>query len=187
MVAHVASHGGRNTVCLLPLTEGPHGVSDWDAIAALPGLNVLATDPYWKDFEGTAASCVGRFATLIAETAARHDVEAQLWVPSFGLTRDDIPDLEAAIATTRAAGIEDLWTWGYEACGHMTHLATPDAPVVWEAITKALTGGVDLRDLDLRSTADLVRLINGQDRTVAETVADAVDTIAAESDVQGEP
>src|SRR5437879_9687821 len=184
MVAHVASHGGRNTVCLLPLTEGPHGVSDWDAIAALPGLNVLATDPYWKNFDETAASFVGRFATLIAETAARHDVEAQLWVPSFGLTRDDIPDLEAAIATTRAAGVEDVWTWGYEACGHMTHLATPDAPVVWEAVTRALTGEedpaserqrVDLHDLDLRPTPELVRLINDEDRTVAAAVADAAE------------
>jgi hypothetical protein len=59
-----------------------------------------------------------------------------LWVPSFGLTRDDIPDLAAAVQATRAAGIDDVWTWGYEACGHMTALATPDAPLVWEAVTR---------------------------------------------------
>ena len=100
-----------------------------------PGLAVLATDPYWKNFDESAESFVGRFARLLAETAARHGVDAQMWVPSFGLTRDDIPDLEAAIAATRAAGIDDVWTWGYEACGHMTQLATPDAPLVWEAVT----------------------------------------------------
>ena len=187
MVAHVTSRGGRNTVCLLPLTEGPHGISDWDSVAAIPGLAVLATDPYWKNFDETAESFVGRFAGLLAETAARHGVEAQLWLPSFGLTKEDTPDLEAAVAASRAAGIEDLWTWGYEACGHMTHLATPDSPIVWEAITKALTGGgaatererVDLRDLDLRPTAELVRLINEEDRTVAEAVGAAADSIAA--------
>ena len=65
-------------------------------------------------------------AGLLRETADRHGVGAQLWVPSFGLTRDDIPDLEAAIAATREEGISDVWTWGYEACRHMTHLATPD-------------------------------------------------------------
>ena len=71
-----------------------------------------------------------------AETAARHGVDAQMWLPSFGLTREEIPELESAIAATRAAGIDDVWTWGYEACGHMTKLATPDAPLVWEAVTK---------------------------------------------------
>ena len=187
VTAHVSSRGGKNTICLLPLTEGPHGVSDWDSIASLPDLSVLATDPYWKNFDEPAGSFVGRFAQLLAETSARHDVEAQMWLPSFGLTRDDIPDLEAAIAATRAAGVEDVWTWGYEACGHMTRLATPDSPLVWEAVTKALTGDegaaterqrVDLRDLDLRPTAELVHLINDEDRTVAAAVSDAARSIA---------
>jgi N-acetylmuramic acid 6-phosphate etherase len=182
MVAHVAARGGKNTICLLPLTEGSHGIADWDAVAALPGLDVFATDPYWKNFDEPADSFVGRFATLLAETAARHGVRPQLWVPSFGLTREDVPDLEGAIAAARAAAIDDLWTWGYEACGHMTHLATPDAPLVWEVVTKALTGGVDLRDLDLRPTVELVRLINAEDSGVADAVADAVTEIAAAID-----
>jgi len=184
---HVATRGGKNTICLLPLTEGPHGIGDWDAVASLPRVSVLATDPYWKNFDEAADSFVGRFARLLADTAARHGIEPQLWLPSFGLTRDDIPDLEAAIAATRAAGINDVWTWGYEACGHMTHLATPDSSLVWEAVTAALTGGVrttererlDLRDLDLRPTVDLIRLINTEDRTVADAVAGAATSIAA--------
>jgi N-acetylmuramic acid 6-phosphate etherase len=187
MTAHVADRGGKNTICLLPLTEGAHGLADWDAVAALPGLDVLATDPYWKNFDEAAGSFVGRFAQLLAETAERHGVGAQMWLPSFGLTRDDIPDLEAAVDATRAAGIDDVWTWGYEACGHMTHLATPDSPLVWEAVTDMLTAGVrttererlDLRDLDLRPTADLIRLINAEDRTVAEAVGTATPAIAA--------
>jgi len=179
MTAHVASRGGKNTICLLPLTEGSHGISDWDAVAALPGLDVFATDPYWKNFDEPADSFVGRFATLLAETAARHGVRAQLWLPSFGLTRDDIPDLEGAIGAARKAGIEDLWTWGYEACGHMTLLATPDSPLVWEAVTRALTHDAEL---DLRPTAELVRLINVEDATVADAVARATGDIAATID-----
>jgi N-acetylmuramic acid 6-phosphate etherase len=191
MTAHVQARGGRSTVCLLPITEGAHGVGDWDAVASLPGVAVLATDPYWKNFGEPAEAFVGRFAQLLAGTAARHGVGAQLWLPSFGLTRDDIPDLEAAVAAARAAGIDDLWTWGYDACGHMASLATPDAPVVWEAITRALTGrsGVvteghrtDLLDLDLRPTLDLVRLINAEDRTVADAVASVATAVAAAID-----
>jgi N-acetylmuramic acid 6-phosphate etherase len=179
VVGHVAERGGKNTVCLLPLTDGPHGIGDWDAVASLPGLTVLATDPYWKNFGEPADAFVGRFARLLVDTARRHGVGAQLWLPSFGLTRDDIPDLERAIDAARASGIEDLWTWGYEACAHMTHLATPDAPLVWEAATAALTEGADI---DLRPTRELVRLINAEDSTVADAVARATDAVAAAVD-----
>jgi len=179
VTAHVAGRGGRNTICLLPLTEGSHGIKDWDAVASLPGLDVFATDPYWKNFDEEPGDFVGRFAKLLAETAARHGVRPQLWVPSFGLTREDIPDLEAAIEATRAAGIEDVWTWGYEACGHMTLLATPDSPLLWEAVTRALTRRPELA---LRPTDELVRAINAGDATVSDAVARADKQIAAAVD-----
>ena len=180
MCAHVASRGGRNTICLLPLTEGAHGISDWDAVASLPGLSKLASDPYWKNFGEPAGPFVERFATLLAETASRNSVEAQLWLPSFGLTRDDIPELEAGVASALAAGVADVWTWGYEACGHMTSLATPDAPLVWEAVTAALTGRTSdtVRDIDLRSTRELVREINDSDKGVPAAVGLAADALA---------
>src|SRR5215472_6018751 len=192
LVAHVAARGGHSTVCLLPATEGSQGLADWNDVAALPGLGTLATDPYWKHWDGSAEEFVRRFARLARETADRHGVGAQLWVPSFGLDRSDIPDLEAAIAASREEGVDDLWTWGYEACGHMTHLATPDSPLVWEAVSGALTGRpqtvtteaarADLADLDLRSTRDLVRLLNDEDATVPAAVAEAGDALATAID-----
>jgi N-acetylmuramic acid 6-phosphate etherase len=200
MVAHVGSRGGRSTVCLLPLVEGPHGIADWDAVAALPGLDTLATDPYWKGFGEEAGPFVDRMARLVAETARRHGVRPQLWVPGFRLAREDVPDLEAAVESGRRAGIEDLWIWGYEACAHMTHLATPDSEAVWEAATAALVGTPppvdghatarltteahrrDLADLDLRPTAELVRVINAEDATVAAAVSTAADELAAAID-----
>ena len=36
--------------------------------------------------------------------------------------------------------MEDLWTWGYEACGHMSHLGTREPETVWNVLTEALTG-----------------------------------------------
>jgi N-acetylmuramic acid 6-phosphate etherase len=192
LVAHVAARGGTNAICLLPATEGTQGLADWDEVAALPGLATLVTDPYWKHWNGEAAAFVRRFARLLRETAERHGVGAQLWVPSFGLDNDDIPDLEAAIAAAREEGVADLWTWGYEACGFMTHLATPDSPLVWESVSAALTGKQqvamteavrsDLGDLDLRSTRDLVRLLNEEDATVPAAVAAAGDELAGAID-----
>src|SRR5207245_1698194 len=79
-------------------------------------------------------------ARWLRATCERHGVRSQLWLPSFGLTKEEIPEFEAAIGAAREEGIDDLWTWGYEACGFMTHLATPDSPLVWEAVSAALTG-----------------------------------------------
>jgi N-acetylmuramic acid 6-phosphate etherase len=178
-VADVAARGGDNTICLLPSTEGTQGISDWDAVASLPGLTTFATDPYWKHWGEPAGPFVRRFARLLGETCARHGVGAQLWVPSFGLVLDEIPELEAAIAAAREEGIDDLWTWGYEACGHMTAIATPDAPLVWEAVTTALTGGPALED---RPTRALVGLMNAADDAVADAVAAAGDELATAVD-----
>jgi N-acetylmuramic acid 6-phosphate etherase len=184
MVAHVHALGGRNTICVLPSVEGAHGIRDWDAVASLPGLDVFGTDPYWQVFREPAGEFVGRFASLAAEAAARAGVEPELWVPAFRLTRSDIPDLEAAVDAARAAGIRRLWVWGYEACGHMSSLATPDSTVVWEAAVRALTGGTtearreEHADLDLRPTRELVRLMNREDESVPGAVAAAADEIA---------
>src|SRR5256714_4862069 len=188
----VAERGGSNTICLLPATEGTQGLADWNEVAAIPGLATLATDPYWKHWDEAAGPFVRRFARLLRETADRHGVGAQLWVPSFGLGAQDIPELEAAVAAAREEGVDDLWRWGYEACCHMTSLASPDAEFVWDAVSTALTARPqtattetarpDLADLDLRSTRDLVRLLNDEDATVPAAVAEAGDALAAAID-----
>ena len=190
-LAHVAGRGGRSTVCLLPATEGTLGVSDWNMVASLPGLTTFATDPYWKHWGEAAGPFVRRFSRLLRETCERHGVGAQLWVPGFGLTREEIPELEDAIAAAREAGVDDLWTWGYEACSYMTSLATPDSPLVWEAVSAALTrrpqspteaSAGRFADLEARSTRELVSLLNEEDATVAGAVGEAGDELAAAID-----
>jgi N-acetylmuramic acid 6-phosphate etherase len=173
------ARGGTHTICLLPATDGAHGISDWSSVASLPGLTTFATDPYWKHWNESAGPFVRRFARLLRETCDRHGVGAQLWLPSFGLTADEIPELEAAVAAAREEGIDDLWTWGYEACGSMSALATPDAPQVWAAITKALTAQPPL---EARPTRELVSLVSANDATVAAAVAAAGDELAAAID-----
>jgi hypothetical protein len=78
-------------------------------------------------------------ATEGPQGPADQGVGAQLRVPSFGLDRGDLPDLEAA-AAAREEGVDDPWTWGYEVCGYMTHLAIPDSRLVREAVSVAPTG-----------------------------------------------
>lgn len=208
LLRHVRALGGRNTVCLLPLTDGPLGLHDWDAVAGLDGLDVLATDPYWKAFDEPAGPFVRELSERVVELARRYDVEAQIWIQGFGLGPEDTDDIRTAVETARAAGVDDLWTWGYEACGHMPGLGTREPEKVWQALCEALTevgtattGSVDgeeglealgtegvredLTDLDLRPTDDLVRLLVTEHVHATEAVlrqtpalATAIDAVA---------
>jgi N-acetylmuramic acid 6-phosphate etherase len=139
LTAYVASLGGRSTVCLLPHTGGSLGVADWSAVARLPGLATLATDPYWKAFGEPSGPFVTEFSERAAQQAAAAGIEAQIWIQGFRLGPEDGDDIRTAVAAARAAGVDDLWTWGYEACGHMSYLGTRDPERVWEVLCEALT------------------------------------------------
>lgn len=189
MVAHVRARGGRSTICLLPAVEGAHGVRDWDAVATLSGLDVFATDPYWHDVDEPARDFVARYARLLTDSAARAGVTAELWLPAFRLTNADVSDFVDALAAARAARIPRLWVWGYEACAHMSALATSDSADVWEAIAAALTESDSLgslateqrgpfADLDRRSTQQLVELMAGEEAVVPAAVADVAQQLA---------
>jgi N-acetylmuramic acid 6-phosphate etherase len=212
MVRHVRDLGGRNTVCLLPLTEGPLGLSDWESVAALDGLDVLATDPYWQVFDQPVEPFVSELSRRVVDLAERHDLEPQIWIQGFGLGPEDADDIHTAVDATRAAGVDDLWTWGYEACGHMPGLGTRSPDRVWQVLCDALTGDgerggaaghdplddlgteavrTELDDLDLRPTDELVWLLAAEHAVATAAVlrsagplARAVDAIA-ERFVQG--
>jgi N-acetylmuramic acid 6-phosphate etherase len=139
LTAYVASLGGRSTVCLLPHTSGSLGVADWSAVARLPGLATLATDPYWKAFGEPVGPFVTEFSERVAQQAAAAGIEPQIWIQGFRLGPEDGDDIHAAVAAARAAGVNDLWTWGYEACGHMSYLGTREPEQVWEILCEALT------------------------------------------------
>ena len=132
-------------------------------VASLPGLDDVRDRSVLEalgraagPFVRASRSCSARRAT---DTASARSSGCR----ASASRREEIPELEAAIDGARDEGIDDLWTWGYEACGHMTRLATPDAPLVWEAVSAALTRRTQkpteaVRDseLDLRTTREIV-------------------------------
>src|SRR3954453_807540 len=111
VLAHVAARAGRNTVCLLPSTEGNHGSSDWNEVASLPGLTTFATDPYWKHWNEPAGPFVPRFARPLRETSERRGDPAQLGQRTFRLVVDEIPEQDCRLGGAREQGIDDQCTW----------------------------------------------------------------------------
>jgi hypothetical protein len=141
-VEHVASRGAAATVCLLPLTGGVHGITDWSRVASLPGLHTFGTDPYWKAFGEPAEAMVREYARRVVDLAREHEVRPQLWIQGFRMEPSDADDIRTAVRVAREEGIEDLWTWGFEACGHMSALAGSDPAAVWDVLSDALLAEV---------------------------------------------
>ena len=114
LVAHVSARGGRNTVCIKPCPS---------CRSRAPGTRWRRSrvSTFWRPTRtgspsaARPSSSCANTPSALAVTARANGVSAQLWVPSFGLTAADIPDLTAAVAVARAAGIDDLWTWAFEA------------------------------------------------------------------------
>ena len=93
----------------------------------------------------------------------RHGVVSELWVPAFRLRLTTSPTSRMRWSAARARVSSGVWVWGYEACAHMSHLATPDSLEVWERACELLADAGcgrgsprprarPLADLDLRSS-----------------------------------
>jgi hypothetical protein len=139
-VGHVARHGARAAICPLPLSGGAHGIRDWSRLAALPGLDTFGTDPYWKAFGEPAEPFVREYARRVVTLGREHGVRPQIWIQGFSVQAADAEDIAAAVRVAREEGVEDLWVWGFEACGHMSALAPDDPEAVWRAICDAMLG-----------------------------------------------
>lgn len=141
VVGHVRDLGGRSTICLLPPVDGMHAaIDDWGLVSEIDGLDTLATDPYWSFFDLPVEEFVGGQARRLVEVAGKHAVRPQLWIQGYALGPEQEPEIRAAVAAARTAGVEDLWTWGFEAGKAMSYLGTRDPDRVWDILSDALTG-----------------------------------------------
>lgn len=133
LVAHTAALGAAPSVCAPP--DDPDA---WDELAALPRLAALAATPYWRALGLPAVPSVGAAARHVVGVAATHGVKSQLWLQAFQLGPADLGDLAVVVAQARAAGVGELWAWGFEACAAMSAMACDQPERVWDELCAAL-------------------------------------------------
>lgn len=125
----------RNAMCYLPF-ENSSTFSDWARVAALPGIDIIGTDPYWRPRQTDVAEHVGRAARRIADLAATHQKEGQIWILNFNIPRGEEGRIPEAMDAAYAAGIRNLAAWSYYGAGYIS-LASEDPKRVWEALGAA--------------------------------------------------
>lgn len=125
----------RNAMCYLPF-ENSSTFSDWARVAALPGIDIIGTDPYWRAGQADVAAHVGRAAKRIADLAFAHRKEGQIWILNFNIPRGEEGKIVEAVDATYAAGIRNLAAWSYYGAGYIS-LASQDPQRVWETLGTA--------------------------------------------------
>jgi len=123
----------RNCICLLPMKEKAFGVSDWEKIAQISDLDLLATDPYWISSDRNL-DYVGENVTRIVKLAKRYSLEPEVWIQNFKIPKGREPEILEAIAIAYAEGVRNIAAWSYYGTEYMSYLKCDHPKEVWDLL-----------------------------------------------------
>jgi hypothetical protein len=109
----------------------------WEKLAKLPDVDILATDPYWKQRPYSTGprvpleGFVDTFARKIVDIAKRNHKEPQGWIQLYGLRKQDEADVTQALEMWEKAGVKNIAAWGFRACESYSLLASERPQAVW--------------------------------------------------------
>ncbi|HUS82830.1 MAG TPA: hypothetical protein VM013_06215 [Dehalococcoidia bacterium] len=113
------------------------GMKDWDAAAAIPGLDVFGTDPYWFMAAVEPDAFLRVFAGKALAAARGHGLKAQIWVQAFRVPEGREEELRTGLRTAAALGADQVAAWSYDATSSMSQLRPARPDVVWRIIGEA--------------------------------------------------
>jgi len=114
----------------------------WEKVAAMKNIDIIACDPYWKRFpysnpkKDKMEGYVDLMASRIAELGRRYNKEAQAWVQTFALRKQDEPDISRAVEMIYEAGVRNIAAWGYEGCGAYSTITSQRPRACWDRLGK---------------------------------------------------
>jgi len=139
MTSAVHALGKRNSVCLLP-PWFPAGLEDWDAVASLPHVDEIGSDPYWEKGHDLAhvEKCYTEVSQRISALGKRHKRATQMWIKNYHIEAGTEHFVAAATQCAHAAGIRNIFAWSYLGSSYMSWLRSDNPELVWETQTRAL-------------------------------------------------
>lgn len=138
VIGEAAKRGVRNGLCLLPHEKGTQGaVDNWDSFAAIKGLNIMGTDPYFQLFN-KGLEQVADFSKRVKESADAHGIESEVWFQGFKIPAGKEHLQAEAVEIAAKAGIDRLAVWGFEACDHMAWIRPDDPVKLWRTFVEKL-------------------------------------------------
>ncbi|RLE82426.1 MAG: hypothetical protein DRJ52_02280 [Thermoprotei archaeon] len=123
-------------VCLLPTTEPIIGIPDWETIAEISEVDMIATDPYWISkglSREEGIKWFTEFGAKIVELGKKYDKETQLWVQGYRIPRSRVEEVVEGILKAGELGVDSIFVWCYKA-GEGSILASEDSKYTWDRI-----------------------------------------------------
>jgi hypothetical protein len=121
---------------VLPQEDSRRGVSDWEALVAIPSLDIFGTDPYWA-FWGQPLEPYVREKTRKARALAeKYGRELQMWVLAFLIQQGREDEVARAVEILYEEGVRNIAAWSYGG-GGWTYARSQDPEKVWENLGKA--------------------------------------------------
>ena len=123
--------GLKNALCVLPDEEPLRGISDWEALASIPSLDIFGTDPYWA-VRGYPLEPYVRDKTRRARSVCeKFGLELQMWVLAFLIQEGREDEVSRAAEIFHEEGVRNIAAWSYGGGGWM-YTRSDNAEKVWE-------------------------------------------------------
>ncbi len=113
------------------------GLSDWDAAAAIPDLDIFGTDPYWYLLGAEPEAFMRAFTRRALEAAGRHGRQTQIWVQAFSVPEGREEELGMGLRVAAEMGASHLAAWSYDGTASMSSIRPARPDVVWRVIGEA--------------------------------------------------
>jgi len=127
--------GLKNALCVLPEEDSLHGVTGWNALAAIPSLDIFGTDPYWAIHGMPLESYVREKTRAAKALCARYGKELQMWVQAFLIQEGREDEVMQAAEILYEEGARNIAAWSYRGGGWMC-VRSDNGEKVWDNLGK---------------------------------------------------
>ncbi len=127
--------GLENSVCILPPSyDLEDGIKDPARVAAIPSVQILATDPYWEyeDDQETVEKYYRSNVALIRDLAKKYGKEPEMWIKNFKIRAGTESFVTLATEITADFGIQRIWAWSYLGSAYMSALRSDNPYLVFD-------------------------------------------------------
>jgi len=113
------------------------GVTDWQAAAAIPDLDIFGCDPYWYLARTEPEPYVRAFAGRAVEVSRQCNRDTQIWVQAFSVPEGREAELRLGLRIAAELGATHLAAWSYDGTSSMSSIRPARPEVVWRTIGEA--------------------------------------------------